>query len=111
MGCITCGREAGFNRAIVHVLSGREVGRLCRNCELRHFGQRLETSDVGGDACVFCGRDGHFAVPKFRARVVESGGKLVSRTEPAVTAATPQVCDRHVDAMETVGDPRDESVD
>lgn len=105
MNCLTCGRDAGFNRAVVHVLSGQAVGRLCRNCELTHFGQRLETSAVGRDACTFCDRDGHFALPTFRPCVVEDGGTLVSTTEPAVTDVAPRACDYHVDALERIEDP------
>lgn len=101
MPCIMCGKSAGFNRAILDVLSGQTLGRLCRNCELDHFGQRMEMQDRSDDGeCVFCDRRGHYALPKFVATIVESEGELISTNEPEVTDATPEICEHHVDLME-----------
>jgi len=104
MSCIMCGRAAGFNRAVLDVLSGQQLGRLCRNCELDHFGRRLELDDVGDDTCAFCHRDGHYAAPKFVATLVDCEAGFISETAPAVTETTPQICEYHVDLMEQFDD-------
>lgn len=100
MVCTICGQTAGFNRAITDVLSGQKVGRICRNCELDYFGRRLEMQDPSNDTCVFCEREGYYAIPKFVAKVVESDGALVSKNETKVTDSTPQLCEYHVELME-----------
>lgn len=100
MTCTICGQTAGFNRAITDVLSGQEVGRICRNCELDYFGRRLEMQDPTSDTCVFCEREGYYAIPKFVASIVEAEGDLVSTNETEVTDSTPQLCEYHVELME-----------
>lgn len=101
MNCIMCDNEAGYNRAVTDVLSGQRVGRLCRNCELEHFGGRLESRDTVADSgCAFCDRDGYYALPKFTATVEEVDGRLTSTTSAEVTEATAQICDLHLEEME-----------
>jgi len=93
--CICCGRPAGYNRAVVDVLSGRELAGLCRNCELDEFGRILERFAQTGPQCAVCNRDGHIALAAWKPSVERSASKLVSRVEYEVTDRTPLLYDEH----------------
>lgn len=103
MKCIMCHHPAGYNRAVVDVLSGQEISRICRNCEIDHFGRRLEVNDaVTEDNCVFCSRDGLYALPKFSVHLEENDGILISKNTAEVSDSAPQICDRHLREMEMI---------
>ncbi|MBX0286067.1 hypothetical protein [Haloarcula salinisoli] len=96
MDCICCGRPAGYNRAVVDVLSGRELAGFCRNCELDEFGRTLERFTGTGSQCTVCNRDGHIALAAWQPSVERSASKLVSRVTYEVTDRTPTLCDEHI---------------
>lgn len=96
MDCLVCHQEAGYNRAVVDVLSGTVVGALCRNCELDHFGNRLEIRERGVDGCTFCDRDGYYALAKWLPETSEEGDAIRTSVEYRVTDATVHICDQHL---------------
>ena len=97
MTCIHCGDDAGYNRAVVDVVSGIELGGLCRDCEREEFGNSLARGDWAcRDGCAFCDRDGYYALPLWEPYVVEEGDHLVNRVDYAVTDATVHFCDEHL---------------
>lgn len=106
MECHSCGRPAGYNRAVVHVHSEAELGGLCVGCEREAFGRTLEVGSWDGcDDCVLCPRDGHFALPTWDPERVREDGRIVNKVDWTLSEATPTVCDEHltllVDAPES----------
>jgi len=98
--CHSCGRPAGYNRAVVDVHSEAELGGVCVECEHDAFGRTLEVGSwSASDGCVLCPRDGHYALPTWDPECVEENGRLVNRVDYDVDDATPTVCDEHLAAM------------
>lgn len=103
MRCIVCGHRAGYNRAVVDLATGSEIGGLCVGCECTAFGVSLLFGfRLSGSNCAFCERDGHYAIPSWRARTVETGGKTVSTVEYDVTEVTVRLCDEHLERLKRV---------
>ena len=95
--CIACGNEAGYNRAVVDVLSDRQVGALCVNCEREEFGKSLERGQWAAvEDCAFCDRDAFYALPKWLPELHREGDAVVSRVDYEVTESTLAVCDEHL---------------
>jgi hypothetical protein len=100
MNCIRCGHEAGYNRVVVDLLSGVELGGLCVGCERDEFGESLAKSLwADGDGCRFCDRDGHFALARWEPSATERGGDVHCSVDYQVTDATVLVCDEHLHAF------------
>lgn len=95
MNCIRCGRDAGYNRAVIDTVSGVELGGFCRNCEFDEFGRALDRFDATERECAMCNRDGHFAFAIWRPTLKEGVGRLVSEVEYEVGDRTPFLCDEH----------------
>ncbi len=95
MQCVACGRRSSYNRAVVDTVTDSEIGVLCPECEHEQFGQMLETGDWTDDECVLCDRDGFYALPEWRAYVVEIDGRRISRSEYSMEPACPALCDKH----------------
>ncbi len=98
MDCIVCGCDAGYHRAIVDSIDGRQVGGLCRECERLEFGRSLARGLFREtDGCILCPRDGHVALPlgePVARRTPEEG--VISDVSYAVGAETPRLCDEHL---------------
>ena len=95
--CIACGNTAGYNRAVVDVLSDAQVGALCVNCEREEFGKSLERGRWAAvEDCAFCDRDAFYALPKWLPELHDEGGAAVSRVDYEVTECTFCVCDEHL---------------
>jgi tRNA G26 N,N-dimethylase Trm1 len=95
--CIACGAAAGYNRAVVDVLSGGQVGALCVNCEREEFGKSLERGQWAAvENCAFCDRDAFYALPKWLPELHEEDGATVSRVDYEVTEGTLCMCDEHL---------------
>ncbi len=99
MQCVACGHQSSYNRAVVDTVDDTEIGVLCPNCERKQFGQALETGDWIDEVCVLCNRDGYYALPEWRAYVVEVDGKRVSRSEYSMEPPSPYLCDLHYDQL------------
>lgn len=99
MNCIRCGRQAGYNRAVVDTVSGRELGGFCRNCEFEEFGRALERFSQAERTCVMCDRDGHVGFAAWTPVVRGDGERMVSEVEYDVTDRTPFLCDEHLHAV------------
>lgn len=95
MDCIRCGCQAGYNRAVVDAVSGQELGRFCRNCELEEFGRTLERLCQTERTCVICDRDGHFGFAAWTPTLEDGDGRQVSSVEYELTDRTPFLCDEH----------------
>lgn len=100
MECHSCGRPAGYNRAVVDVHSEAELGGLCVECERDAFGRTLEVGSwAGRDDCALCPRDGHFALPTWDPERVRENGRLVNKVDYELGNGTPTVCDEHLSAL------------
>lgn len=99
MDCIRCGRDAGYNRAVLDVVSGRELGGFCRNCEYEEFGNALDRFCQNSDSCAMCERDGLVGFPAFRSSVEGTGDRLETSAGYEVTDRTPCLCDEHYHAV------------
>jgi hypothetical protein len=91
--------DAGYNRAVVELVSGIEIGGFCRSCELTAFGETLEHGHWDGDGCALCSRDGHFALPVWESAPSVEGSRVVSSVEYEVTDETAVLCDEHLHDM------------
>lgn len=99
MNCVSCGRRAGYNRVVVDLVSGVEVGGLCVDCEAEEFGKVLERGYWDGEECGLCPRDGQFALPEWEAEATERDGDLHCSVSYSVTGGTPVLCDEHLHAI------------
>ncbi|WP_101296347.1 hypothetical protein [Halegenticoccus soli] len=97
MLCISCGLEAGYNRVVVELTSGVELGGFCRSCEIAEFGRSLERGHWSlNEGCALCGRDGHFALPRWEATATYRGDDVVGSVEYHITDRTLTLCDEHL---------------
>lgn len=104
MNCVTCGLAAGYNRAVVDLVGGEVVGGLCVGCEKAEFGESLARGHwAATDGCVFCPRDGQFALPLWEPRAERKGRNVYGSVEYELTDATAALCDEH---LHLVGDRR-----
>lgn len=111
MNCLRCGREAGYNRVVIDLLAGTELGRLCMNCEKDQFGECLEYfGSAGADDCAFCERDGHFALARWLPSVEDRGDRLVCTAEVERTDTAVKVCDEHFHEIADVEAPAERVV-
>ena len=109
MHCIVCGKRAGYNRAVVDLVSGLECGHLCVACEREAFGFALELGiGLGSDSCSFCDRDGQYAVPKWEGRSREVDGDLRCSVEYDTSTATLLLCDEHFHRIQATVAKNDE---
>lgn len=100
MECHSCGRPAGYNRAVVDVHTEAELGGLCVECEAEAFGRILEHGSWdASDGCVCCPRDGHFALPTWDPERVREKGRVVNKVDWHLDDATPTVCDEHLSEL------------
>jgi hypothetical protein len=99
MNCVACGLRSSYNRAVVDTVNDVEVGVLCPGCEADHFGQRLAAGEFSDGECLLCDRDGFFALPEWRAYVVETDGRRVARSEYSLAPPSPHLCDAHFEAI------------
>lgn len=109
--CFICGLRAGYNRAIVDLHSGVEVGRLCMNCEKEEFGNSLHRSGMNpGDSCLHCDRDGQYALPIYAPLQRMEGDVIQCRVDYEVTNRTVRLCDEHLYALTSTPPDRSPSV-
>jgi len=100
MDCIVCQRRSGYNRAIVELDSGRELGTLCVRCEREQFGEFSdELGEPDATTCVFCDRDAFWALPKWLPSTYETEGKVVSFVDYDPSTAALALCDEHFDRL------------
>lgn len=95
MDCVRCGLRAGYNRVVVDLISGSELGGFCRNCELEAFGHALSKFDGADESCVLCTRDGHYAVPAWQPYEKKTDSHVACAVEFSVHDRTPTLCDEH----------------
>lgn len=96
MRCVRCGREAGYNRAVIDRFSGAQIGRLCMNCEREEFGNSFTYSTSSeSHQCVFCKRDGQILFPRYLPEADRSGGDVVVTSSIERTGSVPCLCDEH----------------
>ncbi|WP_254546640.1 hypothetical protein [Halomarina pelagica] len=99
--CIACGRDAGFNRAVLDVVTDEVVGGFCVRCERRDFGRSLARGDWGRvEGCALCDRDGFYALPLWLPYTEDRGGDTVCRVAMEGRESTPRLCDGHVATIE-----------
>lgn len=99
MKCVVCGYRSSYNRAVVEVVNERELGALCPECEDDHFGRSLANGEWTDEVCVLCDRDGFYALPAWRAYVVEAEGERIARSEYSLDSPSPHLCDSHYDLL------------
>lgn len=100
MKCVTCGLDAGYNRAVVDTIQGRELGGFCLRCEEAEFGRSLDRGDwLSIDGCLLCDRDGFYAIPEWKPFCEERNGKTVCKVDYDVDDATLCLCDEHFDEI------------
>jgi len=101
MDCITCGFEAGYNRVVVDLMTGAEIGGFCLRCERSEFGRSLTRSHWTSDEeCAFCDRDGFFALPLWRPYTTKRGNRIVCSVDYEVTGETLVLCDEHLHELQ-----------
>lgn len=97
MDCVVCEKDSGYNRVVVDVESGHELGGLCVRCENDKFGEFAdELGDQDSDTCTFCDRDGFWAAPKYLPSTYETDGKTVSYVDYDASTAALTLCDEHL---------------
>lgn len=97
MDCFACGKDAGYNRAIVDLFSGTETGRFCLRCEREVFGTSLHWEWwEATERCTFCSRDGHYALALYLPTHEECNGKIRCSAAYEVTDTTLLLCDEHL---------------
>lgn len=100
MDCITCGLEAGYNRAVVDTLEEAEIGGFCLRCEKAEFGNSLERGYWTRDGrCALCDRDGFYALPKWEAGAEAEEDCVVCTVDYDLTDDTVRLCDEHYYAI------------
>jgi hypothetical protein len=100
MDCLVCQRPSGYNRAVVDLESGREVGPLCVSCEREQFGEFSdELGAPGADTCVFCDRDAFWALPKWLPATYQVGHRTVSYVDYDPSTAALVLCDEHLERL------------
>jgi len=97
MDCVICERRGGYNRAVVELETGVELGGLCVRCENEKFGELCEElGDPDSESCVLCDRDGLWALPKWLPSTYESDGRTVSYVDYDVSTTDFRLCDEHL---------------
>lgn len=96
MDCVVCEKRSGYNRVVVDLDSGNELGGLCVRCETEKFGEFSDELGEEGACCEFCDRDGFWAVPKWLPSTYEEDGKTISYVDYDVSNATLRLCDEHL---------------
>ena len=97
MDCVICERRGGYNRAVVELETGVELGGLCVRCETEKFGELCgELGEPDSDSCVFCDRDGLWALPKWLPSTYEEDGRTVSYVDYDVSTTGFRLCDEHL---------------
>lgn len=93
--CVACGRDAGYNRAVVDTLADELVGGLCLGCERSSYGCDLDGTTHDPN-CTLCAHDGFFALPKWRIEDRAAPSQPDSLTVGyAVDGGTSRLCDGH----------------
>jgi len=95
MQCVACDQTSSDNRAVVDTVSDADLGVLCPECEHEQFGRSLTQGEWTDDCCVLCEGDGFYALPAWRASVVERDGKRIAKSEYSLAGPTPHLCDGH----------------
>ncbi|WP_290818840.1 hypothetical protein [Halovivax sp.] len=96
--CVRCDDEPGFNRAVLDVVAGAEVGALCRNCELDVLVEPESYergSRDGACGCPGCDRDATFALPRWLPETTVSNGAVESRVDYGLDEHPLSLCDEH----------------
>jgi len=109
MDCVVCERRGGYNRVVVELETGVELGGLCVRCENEKFGELgAELGDPDSECCAFCDRDGLWALPKWLPSTYESDGKTISYVDYDVSTTGFRLCDEHLAkvGVEDIGVPR-----
>lgn len=96
--CVSCGHDAGYNRAVVDTVTDELVGGLCLHCERTSFGTDLDTV-VSRPWCTLCERDGFYALPKWQVRRARSRQDGTVTVGYAIEKSTVRICDGHFDAL------------
>lgn len=101
MICVSCGGKAGYYRAVIDTVYNSEIGGLCKNCAVEHFGKTLDIGHFNAkDGCLLCERDGYLALPIWEAEVSDSQlRKTVFTNKYEITSNTPKLCDSHADQL------------
>ncbi|WP_254862851.1 hypothetical protein [Halovivax gelatinilyticus] len=100
--CVRCDREPGYNRAVIDLVSGEEIGALCRNCELDSLpdaGVFERGSADGGCGCPGCDRDALVSVPRWLPETTVSDGTIESRVDYDLDDRPIALCDEHFDDL------------
>lgn len=99
MECVTCGRQAEPNRAVVDHVAGEIAGVLCPACETELFGDSLDEPCWNmTETCVLCQRDGFYELPKLGVELADreaadAGEAFAVRLR--TDEPTPEMCDEH----------------
>ena len=96
MKCVSCGLGAGYNRAVVDLVHGTELGGFCFRCEDAEFGRSLSRGDWSSvEGCLFCERDGFYALPEWKPFCETEGDRTVCKVDYRVDESTLRLCDEH----------------
>lgn len=99
MECIACNHRSAYNRAVIDTSTGRELGTLCVSCETQKLGELAGEHTNTDESCLYCNRDGFWALPKWVPSTYEDGGDIVSYIDCDVSQATLRLCDEHLAAL------------
>lgn len=98
MDCVNCGGE-GFNRVVVDLASGAELGSVCADCEGETFGITLHDRTLRATpGCVFCRGEERYALPLLECVIEWDDGSRPER-EYAIDVRTPGLCERHLASL------------
>lgn len=100
MDCIVCQHRSGYNRVVVDVDSGYELGGLCVDCETAKLGELSdELGAPGDDTCIFCDRDAFWTAPKWLPSTYETSDGTVSYVDYDASTAALKFCDEHLSRL------------
>lgn len=97
MKCVVCGLDAGYNRVVVDLVSGIEVGGLCVACERAEFGRLIDRGALRSEAgCAICDRDGFFAVATWEANTRREEEAIRCSVGYSLDEPDLRLCDEHL---------------
>lgn len=97
MDCVRCHYDGGYNRVVVDLASGLELGEFCVNCEHDQFGALSdELGSPDRTTCLYCQREGLWALLKWRNSTRVTDRAIISSVEYDPSMARLRLCDEHL---------------
>lgn len=102
MKCLKCNKDSVLERAVVDILTGRELGGFCDPCldtenDLT-FGDDVRDAGLG---CAICSKDPHYQLPRIDCLIQYSDDRQ-DEVEYGISERTVQLCADHLKDLLTM---------